>query len=231
MARSVARGLSVVLGFTFLEQRGLARNTAIHHLRAPKTVPALPRPLTVDEAREVIGQAGDTAAVEWVAVRDAALLTLLYGAGLRIGEALALNVGQAPIGDHLMVDGKGGKQRVVPILPAVRAAIAASLDNCPYRRGPDDPLFVGVRSRGGRRGGAARHPTFTRHPRSAGHRDTPCVATFLRHPSFGRRWRSSRIQELLGHASLATATLYWGRGRASDRGSPRDAPAPRAPAD
>ena len=110
-------------------------------------MPALPRPLTVDEAREVIGQAGDTAAVEWVAVRDAALLTLLYGAGLRIGEALALNVGQAPTDDHLVVDGKGGKQRVVPILPAVRAAIAASLDSCPYRRGPDDPLFVGVRGK------------------------------------------------------------------------------------
>ena len=211
-ARSVARGVSVVRGFfTFLEQRGLARNTAIHHLRAPKTVPALPRPLTVDEAREVIGQVGDTAAVEWVAVRDAALLTLLYGAGLRIGEALALNVGQAPTDDHLVVDGKGGKQRVVPILPAVRAAIAASLDSCPYRRGPDDPLFVGVR---GKRLAAGVVQRTIRHLRATLGLPDTATPHALRH-SFATHLLAGggdlrAIQELLGHASLATTQRYTG---------------------
>ena len=153
--------------------------------------------------------AGDTAAVEWVAVRDAALLTLLYGAGLRIGEALALNVGQAPTDDHLVVDGKGGKQRVVPILPAVRAAIAASLDSCPYRRGPDDPLFVGVR---GKRLAAGVVQRAIRHLRATLGLPDTATPHALRH-SFATHLLDSgvdlrHIQELLGHESISTTQIY-----------------------
>jgi len=205
-----ARHLSAVRSlFRFLaRQRGVA-NPAPGLLRTPRAHPPIPRALTAAQALAVasdIGEATDDAALQ---ARDTALFTLLYGAGLRINEALSLDVRSVPEGaDTLLVQGKGGKQRLVPLLPAVRQALAAWLRLHP-RRQPDAPLFLGAK---GRRLDArvARRTIEAFRPLA----DLPAHATphALRH-SFathllagGADLRS--IQELLGHASLSTTQRY-----------------------
>ena len=207
---STARALSVVRGFfRFLERRGVLANAAIFAIRGPRIPASVPKALTVSEAAETLDAMGDLASEPWIAARDVALVSLLYGGGLRIGEALALNRGDFPIGDTLSITGKGNKQRIVPILPAVRAAIDDYLARCPYRGSPDTPLFLGARGKRLQAGVAQRAMRLAR-----GWLNLPETATphALRH-SFATHLLAGggdlrAIQELLGHASLATTQRY-----------------------
>src|SRR5690606_16630556 len=108
----------------------------------------IPRPLAANDALDLLDAAAALSDRPWIVQRDVALLTLLYGCGLRIDEALRLRRADAPDGDAMMVTGKGNKQRLVPVLPVVRAAIDTYLAACPYNPPPDGPLFLGAR--GGR---------------------------------------------------------------------------------
>ena len=205
-----ARHLSAVRSFyRYLARRHDVANPAAGLLATPKRRPPLPRALTVEEARSVAVDVGDASDTALVQSRDVALFTLLYGCGLRIAEALALNVRDAPrAGAALRVVGKGSKERDVPVLPAVQAAIDLWLAVHPERQ-PGAPLFVGVR--GGRLNPAVAQRTMRDYRRLAG---LPEHATphALRH-SFathllagGADLRS--IQDLLGHASLSTTQRY-----------------------
>ncbi len=209
---SRARHLSVVRSFyRYLARHHGADNPAVRLVSTPKTRRPLPRALTAPAARAVtedIGEMSDHAAIQ---ARDTALFTLLYGCGLRIAEALALNVRDAPRrgdGEPLRVVGKGSKERIVPVLPVVREAIAAWLRLHPVAR-PEAPLFLGAR--GKRLDPAVAQRTLRLYRRQTG---LPEHATphALRH-SFathllagGADLRS--IQDLLGHASLSTTQRY-----------------------
>ncbi len=169
----------------------------------------MPKALGETEALEAVAAVGDLGQEPWLAARDAALLTLLYGCGLRIGEALALARDDAPKGDVLVVTGKGRKQRVVPVLPAVKRALADYLANCPYKGDGKSPLFVGAR---GERLNAGVVQRLVRRLRAA--LDLPETATphAFRH-SFATHLLAGggdlrTIQELLGHASLSTTQRY-----------------------
>ena len=152
---------------------------------------------------------GDLAVEPWVGLRDVALFTLLYGCGLRISEALSLSRAEAPVGGTLLVTGKGGKQRMVPVLPVVRAAVEAYIAACPHDLTPDSPLIRGVR--GGRLNPAVAQRTMRA---ARGWLGLPETATphALRHSfathilAAGGDLRS--IQELLGHASLSSTQRY-----------------------
>jgi len=205
---SVARALSVVRGFLrYLDRHGLAHTAAALAVRGPRLPRAVPRPLAAADAAAVL-EAAEEDEVPWIAARDVALFTLLYGAGLRIGEALALPSRAAPLPAELVVRGKGGKDRVVPLLPAVRAAVAAYLALAPAGTG-DAPLFRGLR------GGALQPAVAQRRMRALRVRlGLPDSATphALRH-SFATHLLAGggdlrAIQELLGHASLSTTQRY-----------------------
>ena len=207
---STARYMSVLRNFVrFLQRRGLAATTALAALRAPKLSPPVPKPLSVDDAVAAVDTAGELAAKGWAGRRDTALFALIYGCGLRLSEALGLRAADAPIGEMLTVIGKGGKSRQLPVLPAVRTAIADYLAACPYTLGADDPLFVGAR-------GGPLHPRLVQRQMEAvrGYLGLPGTATphALRH-SFATHLLGAggdlrAIQELLGHASLSTTQRY-----------------------
>lgn len=207
---SSARGLSVLRGFArFLQRRGLASATALTALHSPKLPQGLPKPLTIDDAAETLGSAEGIAISRWQGKRDTAVLALLYGCGLRISEALGLTRTAAPLGDMLAISGKGGKLRLVPVLPAVRDAVADYLDACPFNLAREGPLFVGAR-------GGPLNPRLVQR-QMASLRDflgLPETATphALRH-SFATHLLGGggdlrAIQELLGHASLSTTQRY-----------------------
>jgi integrase/recombinase XerC len=207
---STARALSTVRGFfRFLDRQGLVRNPAIGAVRAPRLPRALPRPLAEAEALRVVDSAEALDGAPWIARRDLAVLVLLYGCGLRIAEALNLKRAEAPAGDLLTVTGKGRKQRIVPVLPAVRQAVAEYLACCPYRLAEDGPLFVGAR------GGRLSPRVVQRRMADLRARlGLPETATphALRH-SFATHLLAGggdlrTIQELLGHASLSTTQRY-----------------------
>jgi integrase/recombinase XerC len=145
---STARAMSTVRGFfRYLEKHGLGHNPALGAVRTPKVLKSVPKALDVAEALESVEAVADFTDTPWIGKRDIAVLMLLYGCGLRIGEALALNRHQAPTNDAMVVTGKGNKQRVVPVLPVVREAIDDYLAACPYHLEPGDPLFVGARGK------------------------------------------------------------------------------------
>ncbi len=208
--RSSARALSVVRGFVrFLERRGLAASPALVVLRTPKLPHGVPKPLSVPEAADVIGAPDDGGESAWQAKRDIAVMTLLYGCGLRISEALGLTRAEAPQNDLLTITGKGRKQRVVPVLPIVRQAIAEYLAICPHPLAADGPLFVGAR------GGPLSPRLVQRQMQQLrillGLPDT-ATPHALRH-SFATHLLAGggdlrAIQELLGHASLSTTQRY-----------------------
>ena len=207
---SIARGLSVVRSFIrFLERRGLASSPALAVLRAPKLPHSVPKPLSVADAAEIIDAPAGLAGSAWQAKRDVAVLTLLYGCGLRISEALGLMRSEAPQGEPLTITGKGQKQRMVPVLPVVRAAIADYLAACPYALAADGPLFVGARG-----GPLSPRLVQRRMAELRGMLGLPDTATphALRH-SFATHLLGAggdlrAIQELLGHASLSTTQRY-----------------------
>jgi integrase/recombinase XerC len=215
---SIARALSSVRSFFgFLARRRLASNGAIGALRTPRLPRVLPRPLALDDASALLDEATeDENRVEWIARRDHAVLTLLYGAGLRIGEALGLTKASVEhvlqgAGDTLTIAGKGGRQRMVPLLPQVTTALRVYRDTCPHLAALPDrsPFFVGAR------GGPLRPEIVQRRVRElrAG-LGLPDDATphALRH-SFATHLLGAggdlrTIQELLGHASLSTTQRY-----------------------
>jgi integrase/recombinase XerC len=207
---SRARSLATVRGFfRFLERNGLVANAAIRLVRTPKLARSLPKALAVGEALASVETVVDLSDEPWVARRDRALLLLLYGCGLRIGEALGLNRRDAPVGDSLVVTGKGSKQRLVPILPIVGEAISDYLAACPYPGDGDTPLFVGVR--GGRLDPAVVQRQMRRLRAALGLPET-ATPHALRH-SFATHLLADggdlrTIQELLGHASLSTTQRY-----------------------
>jgi integrase/recombinase XerC len=202
--------MSVLRGFVrFLQRRGLASTAALAALRSPKLPPGVPKPLTVEDALATVETVGDLAREGWQARRDTALLALIYGCGLRLSEALGLGRDEAPLGEMLTITGKGRKQRQLPVLPAVRTALADYLAACPYALGADDPLFVGAR-------GGPLNPRLVQRQMAAlrGYLQLPATATphALRH-SFATHLLGGggdlrAIQELLGHASLSTTQRY-----------------------
>ena len=212
---SQARALSVLRGFfRFLDRRGHAKNDALSVLRGPRLPRAVPKPLSVGDADAAL-DAADTvqssSAPPWIAARDAAILTLLYGCGLRLGEALDLSRREAPLPGRatMTITGKGNKQRLVPLLPAVGEAVEAYLAACPYRLDPDGPLFVG--QRGGQLNPRLVQKLMEQLRLGLGLPDT-ATPHALRH-SFATHLLGAggdlrSIQELLGHASLSTTQRY-----------------------
>ena len=195
--------------FRFLDRRGLVHNPALATVRSPRPPKSVPKALAADEALEALSCAGELHDQPWLAARDVAIFTLLYGCGLRLGEALALNHRDAPRDDAMVITGKGRKQRLVPVLPAVREAIADYVRLCPYRPRPDAPLFVGAR--GGRLNPGVVQRQMRRLRATI---DLPDTATphALRH-SFATHLLAGggdlrTIQELLGHSSLSTTQRY-----------------------
>jgi len=215
-AASIARALSTLRGFfRFLQRRDLARNAILAAMRGPRRQHSVPKALSGGEAEALLAAAGDLAREPWIAKRDTALLTLLYGAGLRLGEALGLNRGDVPRSAdadgmaQLRVRGKGDKERLVPILPQVLAAIEDYLAAAPFGPEAQAPLFRGQR---GKRLGARQTQDLLQRLRPL--LGLPATATphALRH-SFATHLLAEgadlrAIQELLGHASLSTTQRY-----------------------
>lgn len=212
---STARALSTVRGFfKRLERRELAQNPSLRVLRTPKIPQALPKPLSEASARDAVAAAGSDAKEPWIAKRDAALLLLLYGGGLRIGEALGLAQRDAPPTGSgrtivMTILGKGRKERVVPVLPIIATAIADYRAACPFALQAGDPLFVGAR--GKRLAAGVVQKEMRRIRATLGLPDT-ATPHALRH-SFathllGNGGDLRTIQELLGHASLSTTQRY-----------------------
>jgi integrase/recombinase XerC len=208
-ARSLARGLSAIKGFfRFLEREGALSTEALNIVRTPKSKKSLPKALTVTEARATIDATDELEDRPWVAARDMAVISLCYGAGLRISEALSLSRADLE-GPTLRITGKGGKTRMVPLIESVRASVEAYLKLCPFPLTPSQPLFRGVK-------GGVLSPRLIqlRMQQLRGALGLPPSATphALRH-SFathllGRGGDLRAIQELLGHASLSTTQIY-----------------------
>ncbi len=207
---SAARELSALKGFLAFarEKAGMVESEPVR-LRGPRLKKGLPRPITPDDAVNLAEMVAESAEERWIGARDRAVLLLLYGAGLRIAEALSLTGKDIPLGETLAVTGKGGKQRIVPILPIVREGVAAYAAQCPWPAQPDLPLFRGAKggplSQGMVQKAVARARLVLGLPATA----TPHA---LRH-SFathllgaGADLRS--LQELLGHASLDSTQIY-----------------------
>ena len=226
-ARSVARALSSVRSFHawLAESRGLSA-AAVTATRGPRIKPRLPRPVAPDAARALIETVAAQSLEPWIAARDVAVVTLLYGCGLRISEALGLRQGDAPLGDGLRIRGKGGRERLVPVLPVAARAVEAYRALVPFT---PDAGGAAV----SRRPGGGLNPRQIQRVMAAARMQLglPATATphALRH-SFATHLLEAggdlrTIQELLGHATLAsTAGLYRGRPGAVDGGLRGGAP-------
>jgi integrase/recombinase XerC len=207
---STARAMSVLRNFfRWLERNGYGGNHAIRAMRSPKRPHGIPKPLTVADAGLLLDSIDLLPGEPWETLRDTALFALLYGCGLRISEALGLNRGEAPAGEALRVTGKGGKERMLPVLPPVRDAVWAYLAACPYQPGADGPLFLGRRGKRLNPGVAQRRLRDLRVLLGLPETVTPHA---LRH-SFATHLLGAggdlrAIQELLGHASLSTTQRY-----------------------
>lgn len=210
--RSLSRKLSAVKSFyRWLSEREGFEPTAVLSIRAPKFQRKLPRPLSPEAASEMIETLEMQSLTPWIAARDQAVVTLLYGCGLRISEALRLRGADLPIGTALRISGKGGKERIVPVIAPARAAVERYLHLCPHDIIANGPLFIGVR--GGPLNARAIQKVVERTREQMG---LPASATphAMRH-SFATHLLNAggdlrAIQELLGHASLSTTQAYTG---------------------
>ncbi len=209
-ARSLARALSAVKTFyRWLSEREGFEPTAVLSTRAPKFQKKLPRPLAPDAASNMLSTVELQSLEPWIASRDVAVITLLYACGLRISEALGLAGSAHPLKDVLRIVGKGGKERLVPVLPVAKSAIAEYVRACPFDLSPDEPLFRGAR------GGALNPRAIQKVMEQARMQlGLPSSATphAMRH-SFATHLLNAggdlrTIQELLGHASLSTTQAY-----------------------
>ena len=208
--RTLQRALSAVRSFyAFVRARHGIDNAALALVEAPRAARRLPRPVSEAAAKAMLGDAGQARSEAWHGARDTAVLALLYGAGLRISEALSLTGRDHPLADSLRITGKGGRIRLVPVLPAVRQAVQSYVSLCPFPLEPDQPLFRGAR------GGALNAREVQRCvERMRGALGLPMTATphALRH-AFATHLLAGggdlrAIQELLGHASLSTTQIY-----------------------
>ncbi len=207
---AAARELSALKAFIIFARRQAGHpDPSPPRMRGPRIKKGLPRPVTPDEAVGLAAMVADDASEQWIGARDRAVLLLLYGAGLRIAEALSLTGADLPLGEVLVVSGKGGKQRAVPILPIIRAAVSDYLVKSPWPMERSDPLFRGQRggilSQGMIQKAVARARIVLGLPGSA----TPHA---LRH-SFATHLLGAGVdlrslQELLGHASLGSTQIY-----------------------
>jgi integrase/recombinase XerC len=208
--RSLARALAAIRGFyRWMARHKGMENASISLVRGPRLKQTLPRPVSASAAMALIGEADLDSETPWVAARDVAIITLLYAAGLRIGEALSLTGKDCPMPDALRIKGKGGKERVAPILLAAREAVAAYAAQCPHALTGDQPLFRGVRG-----GPLSPRQVQALMERLRARLGLPASATphALRH-SFATHLLAAggdlrTIQELLGHASLSTTQRY-----------------------
>lgn len=208
--RSLSRALAAIRSFfRYLDRRRGVANARIALVRGPKLKASLPRPVSEDAARALIEQALATSDEPWIGARDAALITLLYAAGLRISEALGLTGADRPLPDALRIVGKGGKERIVPVLPAARDAIERYAALCPHALIRDEPLFRGVR-------GAPLSPRIAQalmqRLRIALGLPSSATPHALRH-AFATHLLANggdlrAIQDLLGHESLSTTQRY-----------------------
>lgn len=207
--RSVRRTLASIRSFfRHLAREEVVDNPAAKSVRSPRIARSLPRPLSEVDAARTLAEAGEND-VEWIGARDVALLTLLYGAGLRISEALSLRVGDVPLGEAMVIAGKGRKERIVPLLPVIREAISTYAALLPFKLSPKDGLF---RSRRGKDMSAREAQALMQKLRGRlglSERATPHA---LRH-SFATHLLQNggdlrTVQELLGHASLSTTQAY-----------------------
>lgn len=206
---SAARELSALKGFVAFARSQSGDDATAPRLRGPRLKKGLPRPVTPDEAVNLADLVAGSAIEDWIGARDRAVLLLMYGAGLRIAEALSLKGSHLPLGDTLTVTGKGNKQRVVPLIPIVCAAVADYAARCPWPLAPADPLFRGAK--GGPLSQGMVQKAMAQARIALG---LPATATphALRHSfathllSAGADLRS--LQELLGHASLGSTQIY-----------------------
>lgn len=209
-ARSLARKLSAIKGFYrwYCENAGFDAS-AVLSVRAPKFSAGLPRPIARPAARELIERAGDFHETPWIAARDTAVMTLLYGSGLRISEALGLKGSDLPLGEAITIRGKGGKERRVPLLSVAREAVAAYLALCPWPMEYEKTVFRGLR-------GGPLNPRqvqkLMQQLRATLGLGTSATPHAMRH-SFATHLLEAggdlrSIQELLGHASLSTTQTY-----------------------
>eukprot|EP00873_Tetraselmis_striata_P016861 jgi/Tetstr1/437125/TSEL_025885.t1 len=211
-SRSLARGLSGLRSFLgFLERRGEINATAAGAVRAPRQPRSLPKPVSAGDAMTLVDADSGLDEEPWIAARNAAVLTLLYGCGLRLSEALSLTGRTAPRkgAQTLLIRGKGGRERIVPLLPVVSEAVEAYLAACPYVPEADGPLFLGAR-------GGPLSPRVVQYAmarmRSALGLPDSATPHALRH-SFATHLLAGggdlrTIQELLGHASLSSTQIY-----------------------
>lgn len=209
---SLARNMSTLRNFfKFLERNALLSNPAINVVHSPAVPKSLPKPLTREQAFAVIKTAGELQEDGWLKKRDMAFVTLLYGCGLRIGEAVSLDVADRPKSDMMTVVGKGRKERAVPVLPAVREMIETYLKSRPDGAPAKSPLFIGARGERVNPGVMQRQMRKIRDMLGLPETATPHA---LRH-SFATHLLSGggdlrTIQELLGHSSLSTTQRYTG---------------------
>lgn len=214
-SRSLSRALSTLRSFyKYLSRMEGISNSAIANVQSPKVPHSIPRPLSVDDAKEMLNRVGDYASDPWIDARDTAVLTLLYGCGLRISEALSLNMGDIPLNHGLTVEsitikGKRGKERLVPLLPVVVEAVEHYLALCPYTPANGQALFIGKQ---GKRLNPSLVQNAMRLARVSMGLPDSATPHALRH-SFATHLLSAggdlrTIQELLGHADLSSTQHY-----------------------
>lgn len=207
---SIARAMSALRNlFRFLDRTGRVHNQSLAAVKVPKPPKSVPKPLNATDAVALLRRASEIATEPWVGARDVAILTLLYGCGLRIDEALSMDQRDVPSADVMTITGKGNKQRVVPVLPVVVDAINVYRDACPFPLDAERPLFYG--SRGARLNAGIVQRTMRRLRADLGLPET-ATPHALRH-SFATHLLAGggdlrTIQELLGHASLSTTQRY-----------------------
>jgi integrase/recombinase XerC len=207
--RGVQRAMAALRSFyRHLERANLADSTAVQAVRSPKTPHTLPRPLSERDAMRVIGEAGQEGR-KWLAARNAALITLLYGTGLRISEALSLKRSDAVLGERLTIIGKGGKERIVPVIDAVREAVTIYVQCCPFDPGKKGALFLSPKGapmmpREAQRVMQQLRSRLGLSPTATPHAMRHSFATHLLQNGSDLRV----VQELLGHASLSTTQKY-----------------------
>ncbi len=207
---SIARILSTTRSFyKFLAKKEYGQNAAITVIRSPKLPKTLPRAIAKGEAEALLDGSDILSAIPWIQKRNTAMFCLMYGAGMRVGEVVGLNRGNAPVKDTVVITGKGSKQRVIPILPQIQNAVQDYIDSCPLPLAANDPLFIGPKGKRMQRTNVA---ALIRQLRAAMGLPEHTTPHALRH-SFathllngGADLRS--IQELLGHANLSTTQRY-----------------------
>lgn len=208
--RSTARALSAIKSFfRFLQTQKKLNDHSIFEMQSPKRARTLPRPLSVDQAIDLVNNIDQISDNAWIGLRDKALFMLIYSAGLRISEALSLNIQDSKSVDYLVIKGKGGKFRKVPFLTNVKEQIQLYLEKMPFAVEPTMPLFIGMKGKRLQRAIAEKQ---MRHYRSLVQLPDTATPHALRHSCASHLMNATgdlrAIQELLGHASLSTTQIY-----------------------